>query len=115
MTKLIWMIGLSLMLTMQIAWSQLNDPTRPANYLGTDGSGGRHYMTVSAILTSAKRKIAIINNQSLQVGDTIGNAKLIAIGANSVQFRDSAGDFTVILHEPIRKNEVSKIVKKDHK
>lgn len=115
MTKLILMIGLCLMLTMQIALGQLNDPTRPANYLGTDGGGGRHYMTVSAILTSAKRKMAIVNGQSLQIGDTIGNAKLVAIGENSLQFRDSAGDFTVILHESIRKNEVNKIVKKDQK
>lgn len=115
MIRLYVMILMSLMLTIQIALGQSNDPTRPYNYSGGGSDGSRQSMIVSAILVSAKRKMAIINNRPLEIGEKIGDTKVIGIDANSVRFRDKTGVFSVMMIAPIKQKDDIQVVKKDQK
>ncbi len=75
----------------------LPDPTKPAIGViqplgGADNPGGPH---LQSILISPKRKLAVINGQTLHVGDTFGNAVVVKISAQEVVLK-SGGELQVL-------------------
>jgi len=79
--------GLLLALPLQ---AQLNDPTLPpnvativANKAAEEDTGWK----LSSILISSQRSIAIINGQSVKVGDTLAGARVQSINETIVKLR----------------------------
>lgn len=74
----------------------LQDPLRPARYqASTSNPVAVEYAAskqqdwhLSAVLISAQRAVAVINGQSLQVGDRLGGYQLIKIEATKVLLRN---------------------------
>ncbi len=69
------------------AQDRVKDPMRPADYSrapvkkGTKDSGWQ----VSAILVSEGRRLAMVNNRLLSVGQTVNGARIKAIYGNAVE------------------------------
>src|SRR6185437_9652056 len=72
------------------AYAELHDPTRPPD----DIAGDSTLMTtwqLNATIIAPNRKIAIINGQSIKIGEKIINNQLIDIKPNSVQLENANG------------------------
>lgn len=91
------------------AMAGLRDPTRPpsegavasATYSRTT-SVKRGGGVLSTIIFSPHRKLAIINDQIVRVGDKVGSMEILSINAKSVEVRDerrSGKQFTLTVHE----------------
>ena len=63
---------------------KLRDPTRPFGY--RDKQKARLKVNLQAIFLGNGRKEAVINGQSLKVGDHFNGHKLISISKNSVRY-----------------------------
>jgi MSHA biogenesis protein MshK len=71
------------------AWSEgLPDPTRPANFSASQVNGGNGTNGVplgeprlQSILLSRERKLAVINGQSVRLGEKYGDAVLVKLSA----------------------------------
>lgn len=75
----------------------LVDPTRPP-YLGAlpEAQAAEKAATpvLQSILLSPERRIAFIDGKGVQVGDAVGEAKIVAIEMDRVKLRDPAGHET---------------------
>jgi hypothetical protein len=75
------------------------DPTQPygraAEAIAGAPSGPR--FTLTAVLISSERRVAIVNGKPYLQGDRIGGAELVRIDANAVRLRDGGGDIVVPL------------------
>lgn len=69
--------------------STLHDPTQPADYRQLDIKNNNVITEVRSIIITSKRRIALINDAYLTIGDRIGNAKIIAIEPNCIILRDA--------------------------
>ncbi len=72
----------------------LSDPTKPSDFVGASEIGkvkklGK--LRLEAIIISDARRVAIINQKILGVGDTIGSKTVIAIDNNQVVLREGTG------------------------
>ncbi|MAZ43643.1 MAG: hypothetical protein CMF48_00495 [Legionellales bacterium] len=73
--------------------AELADPTRPVNYkgpyLGPIGGAGvaAESLQLNSILYSETRQVAVINGQSLKVGDKIGGLTLEKVWADKVNLK----------------------------
>lgn len=68
----------------------LGDPTRPASgYRGAAGDETVQPLNwrLTSTLIASKRRVAIINNQTVQVGQTIDGAVLLAVESDSALLR----------------------------
>ena len=75
----------------------LPDPTRPASGTSQPGAaeespGGPQ---LQSILISPKRKLAVINGQTLHIGDSFGSAIVVKISAQEVVLK-SGGELQVL-------------------
>jgi len=61
---------------------------------------------LTAILISPTRRLATVNGEMVKVGDRIGNQKVIAIEANTVQLAGPDGKMTLFLIDPAIKHTV---------
>lgn len=72
-------------------WAQLDDPTLPpdgvASIATKDTDAATTTWKLSSILMSAQRSIAIINGQSVQVGDTLAGARVESINKTIVKLK----------------------------
>ena len=86
--------------------AQLDDPTRPPGYrLATPGAKKVViHFSLSSVRISSTRRSAIVNDQSVEAGDVINGAKVIAIYPSSVKLNKQGKIFTVEL--------VSRVMKK---
>lgn len=75
-------------------FAQLRDPTRPVSFTDTDSSSP---WQLSAIIISAKRRVAVINDKSMQIGDIVFDQKVIAIESNYVILEGPEGKMTLYL------------------
>ncbi len=66
-------------------WSY-NDPTQPSGYTAPKEAAKKKWR-LESVLIGERRKLAIINGQSYQEGDRVGNAELISIEHNKVTLR----------------------------
>lgn len=64
-----------------IIYADSPDPTRPTNYMGEENSSPGE---LTAVFVSAKRRIAIIGEISVKVGDDVSGEKVVAIEPDSV-------------------------------
>lgn len=71
----------------------INDPTRP--FTGKVEISGK--LELRSILIGSGRRLALINDTFVQVGDTIGSAKVIAIQRDFVVLIDSGKTETLYL------------------
>ncbi|MCG6866310.1 MAG: general secretion pathway protein GspB [Thiogranum sp.] len=87
--------------------SALQDPTRPmdpALYFGNRHSGGTSDWALQSILSSAERRIAVINGTRVREGDRIGTARVVSIRPSHVVLNTGKRTLTLQLWpEPIRK------------
>jgi MSHA biogenesis protein MshK len=83
---------------MQIAYAELHDPTRPANYLQKQvAPGAPEELHLDAVIVSPDRRIAVINGQYLSMGDEIVGSHIVDIQANTVQLDGPGGRITLLL------------------
>lgn len=85
---------ISLSMAMPLAAQALADPTRPPNMPDAavaDSGAGASGPVLKSILLSSNRRLAVIDGRSVRVGDRVGNARVIAIDADSVKLRGSEG------------------------
>ncbi len=86
----------SLLSTGAIA-DQVGDPMRPPEVFVPGGRGLQMVGDASSgtmlqsVLLSSGRRLAIINNQIVGVGDKVGEARLVSIMQDSVVLRDKNG------------------------
>jgi MSHA biogenesis protein MshK len=76
-------------LTSSSAWP-LHDPTRPIDprhYFGSGSVGETPTWTLQSILSSAERRVAVINGVSVREGDRIGAAHVMSIRPEAVVLR----------------------------
>ncbi len=95
------------------AIGSLRDPTRPPAEAGvaarstisssrpTGTSGG----LLSTIIFSPQRRLAIIDDHIVRVGDKVGSIEVLSIDADSVKVRDrnrKGKEFTLTVHEQLQ-------------
>lgn len=89
-----------------IVHAQLDDPTRPPGYRLVL-PGGKKATTVryslSSVRISSTRRSAIVNDRSVEAGDLINGAKVVAIYPSSVKLKKQGKTFTVRLVSQIKK------------
>jgi len=90
--------------------AQLDDPTRPPGYRlvlpGGQKAAARIYFSLSSVRISPTRRSAIVNDHSVEAGDTVNGAKVIAIYPSSVKLKKKGKVFTVRLISSISKKVV---------
>lgn len=80
------------------------DPTRPPYYQDPDVLVIRKKdIVVTAIIVSDARRVAVVNDQVVGVGDTIFGLKILDIDKNAVKFYGHEGYFSVPLFENVKK------------
>ena len=88
--------------------AQLDDPTRPPGYRlvlpgGKKASTGTKF-SLSSVFISSTRRSAVINDRTVESGDTVNGAKVVAILPSAVKLKKQGKVFTVRL--------LSQVVKK---
>lgn len=89
--------------------AQLDDPTRPPGYRlvlpgGKKASAvGEIRYSLSSVRISSTRRSAVINDRSVEAGDNINGAKVVAIYPSSVKLKKQGEIFTVRLLSRISK------------
>lgn len=68
--------------------AELKDPTRPGNYQGQSEAGVKGTGQLKSIIKSANGHYAVVGDRVLSVGDSIGDARITAIAADSVSLSD---------------------------
>jgi hypothetical protein len=86
----------------------MHDPTMPPGMEGklmeALNPTNMYNIKVSGIITRGSTKSAIINGQSVSIGDKISDISIINIDDNSVTFKEENGDlFTVPITQPLVK------------
>lgn len=105
--------GLVCLMLMAIAstWAQgLPDPTRPPAAMNTGGEpvqAAPSAPVLQSILISQSRRQAIINGQTVKVGDSVGEAKVVKITDNEVVLRKGKGLQTLKVFPNIEKRSKS--------
>ena len=88
--------------------AQLDDPTRPPGHRLVLPGGKKSDATVryslSSVRISATRRSAVVNDRSVESGDIVNGAKVVAIYPSAVKLKKQGKIFTVRL--------ISQIVKK---
>ena len=104
MNKL-WILFASL-LCLSSVYAEAVDPTRPPEFAYSSQFNEQSINTVwelSAIFISPRKKVALINGQTVKEGDQIMGAAVLSIEPNVVQLEGSGGRITWLLWEKIRK------------
>lgn len=83
-----------------VAYAALRDPTKLDALPWETIDDGQDFI-VSAILISEGRKVAIIDREPFEEGDTVNDVKIISIQPNEVKFRGKDEEFSRELHRPV--------------
>ncbi len=77
------------LLISQLLQAQLDDPTLPPNgvYSSAKEADKPIIWHLNSVLISPQRKIAIINGQSVQIGDTVAGARIQSINETMVKLK----------------------------
>jgi hypothetical protein len=70
----------------------LEDPTKPSDFVGSSFQGAEAVsgdLRLEAIIISGTRKMAVINQKILEVGDRVGGKEIIAIEDAQVVLREN--------------------------
>ena len=80
----------------------LPDPTKPPASLG-QGEAAATGPVLQSILISPTRRIAVISGKTVQVGDGVGEAKVISIAENEVVLKSGNNKQVLRLYPLLRK------------
>lgn len=93
---LCWIIGLLSQWTICLARF---DPTQPPGYTATTQASAQttrqSSLSVTAIIISPQRRLAIVNDQVVKEGEEVFGIKVVAITPTSVKFHGAEGDFSI--------------------
>ncbi|MFY0678791.1 MAG: hypothetical protein JXR18_16075 [Neptuniibacter sp.] len=86
MLKRLLAFGFVSLMSMAVSAENLPaDPTKPAtSFAVSDVEKGAEQFTVSSLITGKKRNLAVVNGQSVYVGDLVDGAKVLKIGRQGV-------------------------------
>ena len=99
------------LLTWGVAQAQLDDPTRPPGHRlvlpgGEQAAAGMRF-SLSSVRISSIRRSAIINDRSVETGDVINGAKVVAIYPAAVKLKKQGKIFTVrLVSNSIKKTRI---------
>lgn len=85
----------------------LVDPTRPPAAIGGVANVPAAELVLQSVLVSPGRVSAIINGQTVKLGDKLGEAKVVKIGESEVVLRDGKGEQTLKLFPGLEKRLTS--------
>ena len=77
----------------------LEDPTKPSDFVGLSVQGTHEEsgdLRLEAIIISDTHKVAVINQKILEVGDTVGGKKIIAIENSQVVLRENKKNDSIL-------------------
>ena len=101
-------IMLAFLMSSNNVLAQLDDPTRPPGYRlvlpGGKKASTKTYYSLSSVRISKMRRSAVINDRTVEKGEVVSGAKVIAIYPSSVKLSKQGKTFTVRL--------ISQVVKK---
>jgi|GEM_PF-1513037 len=83
-----------------MSYAQLEDPMRPPAYQQLPASvtaSSENLWALSSILISPDRRVAVINGQTVHVGDKLGESVVIRIEPSSVKLKSKGREITVSL------------------
>lgn len=87
--------------------AQLDDPTRPPGHRlvlpGGKKAATTDRFSLSSVRISSTRRSAIVNDRSVESGDMVNGAKVVAIYPSSVKLKKQGKIFTVRLVSQIMK------------
>lgn len=75
------------------------DPTRPAVQIGSIKDTSVERYQLQSIIIGRSRRLALINDQFVSIGDSIGSAVVIAIDRNSVVLSESGRKLKIDLFD----------------
>ena len=78
-----------------VAAGPLGDPTQPYNVKRTPGARVVTEYSVSAVFTSAERRVAIVNGKVVRAGDRLGDAQIIEVLADGVRYERHGRQYTI--------------------
>ena len=106
--NIITILALSLCWLPYAVQAQLDDPTRPPGHRLVLPGGKKAITATRFLLTSVRisknRRTAVVNDHSVEAGDTVNGAQVVAIYPSSVKLKKHGKIFTVRL--------ISQLVKK---
>jgi hypothetical protein len=73
----------------------LADPTQPYNVKRTPGARVVTEYSVSAVFTSAERRVAIVNGKVVRAGDRLGDVQIIEVLADGVRYERHGRQYTI--------------------
>lgn len=81
----------------------LGDPMRPPALMGaaSETAGTPGGMVLQSTIMSRGRRIAMIDGKSMNVGDRIGEARIMAINPDSVTLREGGASRVLKLNESV--------------
>jgi hypothetical protein len=71
----------------------LSDPTQPYAARHVRGAPAIAAITVSAVLSSATRRVAIVNGVVVQAGGRVGDATILEVLADGVRYQRQGKDY----------------------
>ena len=94
---------LALLMTAPVNATQgLADPTRPGKFVAQNEAGEislSEQFQLHSVLISSQRRVAIINDKSVEEGDQVDGATVKRIDKNHVDLVKNGARFTVVLNE----------------
>ena len=91
-------------------YAQLDDPTRPPGHRLVLPGGQTSAVSISFSLSSVRisptRRTAVVNDRSVEPGDTVNGAKVVAIYPSTVKLKKKGKTFTIRLVSSISKKMI---------
>jgi MSHA biogenesis protein MshK len=87
----------------------LRDPTRPPSAEAAEEGGTPASIRLQSVLISGRRKIAVINGETVSLGGKVGDATLVGVEATDVTLdrngqRETVHMFSGIEKKPVRRS-----------
>ena len=101
---------MAILLSSNNVLAQLDDPTRPPGYRlvlpGGKKASAKTHFSLSSVRISKMRRLAVINERSVEKGDMVNGAKVIAIYPSSVKLSKQGKTFTIrLLSQVVKKTK----------
>jgi hypothetical protein len=101
-------LGLTGMLSVSTIEARF-DPTQPPYYHDVEAQTVRKKdLLVSAIIISPNRKVAVVNDYVVHVGDTFLGFSVLEIDRHSVKFNSAEGIFSIPLYTEVKQKGSTK-------
>jgi hypothetical protein len=90
-------------LAVTFSYASSRDPTCPPQKTASEGMilGD---LQIKSIMISPHKKLVVIGDRYLTIGDEVMGAKIVAIDEDTVTFQGKNGQFIIAMFQPIVKN-----------